>query len=408
MHYEYVASTNGGQIVRGTSELVSREAVISDLEARGLIVVSVTQSKPLQKLFERLSATVVGSVSLIEKVTFVKHLSLMLRAGLTIAEALEILIEQAQGRRFRFILESMHNDVLSGETFASSLAKFPKVFPPYVVNVIAAGELSGTLEGNLLHLADQLTKEYELRSRVKSAMLYPSVVMAAALLIGYIFAIYVIPQVAALFNGLKGITLPAVTVAMLAAAKFLRAHTLSSFFGIFGGAAFIVWLLRQKFLAKYTHWVILRLPVVGKISRHINLARMAMVLGTLLRSGVDIITATRVTATVVENWHYHHALEKVAAEMMTGKSFGEALGERPDLFPKVVTRMIGVGERTGKLDDVLTYLADFYQLEVETAMRNLSTLLEPILLLFIGVVALLLAFSILMPIYSFVSSIRKI
>lgn len=197
MHYEYVASTNGGQIVRGTSALVSREAVIAELEARGLIVVSVTQSKTILKLLDRLSSVAIGSVSLIEKVTFVKHLSLMLRAGLTVAEALEILIEQAQGRRFRTILESMHNDVLSGETFASSLAKFPKVFQPYVVNVIAAGELSGTLEGNLLHLAEQLTKEYELRSRVKSAMLYPSIVMGAALLIGYIFAIYVIPQVAA-------------------------------------------------------------------------------------------------------------------------------------------------------------------------------------------------------------------
>lgn len=408
MSFDYVASSNSGQISRGRSALLSREAVIADLESRGLIVISVTQAKSLQKLVDRLSAHAFGTVSLIEKVTFVKHLSLMLRAGLTVPESLEILIEQSQGRRFRFILESMQNEVISGETFASSLAKFPKVFPPYVVNVIAAGELSGTLEGNLLHLAEQLSKEYELRQRVKTAMLYPSVVMVAALLIGYVFAIYVIPQVSALFTGLKGITLPKTTIFMMQMAQFLKKNTASSFFGLFGGLALIVWTLRRAFLAKYTHWAILHLPVVGKISHHINLARMAMVLGTLLRSGVDIITATRVTATVVENWHYRRALEQAAHEMMGGKAFSEALATRPDLFPKVVTRMIGVGERTGKLDEVLVYLADFYQLEVETAMRNLSTLLEPILLLFIGAVALLLAFSILMPIYGFVSSIRKI
>lgn len=408
MHYEYVASTNNGQITRGTSELASREAVISELEARGLIVISVQQSKPLQKLIDRLSATAIGSVSLIEKVTFIKHLSLMLRAGLTVAESLEILIEQAQGKRFRYVMESMHNDVISGETFASSLARFPKVFPPYVVNVIAAGELSGTLEGNLLHLAEQLTKEYELRARVKSAMLYPSVVMGAALIIGYVFAIYVIPQVSSLFSGLKGISLPTLTVWMLAGAQFLKNHTLSSLVVTVGGIAFILWFLRLQLVAKYTHWVILHLPVVGKISHNINLARMSMVMGTLLRSGVDIITATRVTATVVENWHYQRALERVAAGMITGKTFGEVMDDRPDLFPRVVTRMVGVGERTGKLDEVLTYLSEFYQLEVENAMRNLSTLLEPILLVFIGGIALLLAFSILMPIYGFVTAIRSI
>ena len=408
MRFEYVASTNNGRIVRGESDLLSREAVIQELRGKGLIVVSVTQGKQLQRVLDRFSTMMLGTISFLEKVIFFKHLSLMLRAGLTVAESLEILIEQTSSRRFRFVVESMHNDVMAGESFAQALLKFPKVFAPYMINVIAAGELAGTLEGNLTHLADQLTKENELRSRVKSAMLYPAVVLAAALTIGYIFAIYVIPQVAALFVGLKGISLPPLTVAMLAVAGFLKKHTISSIIGTVGGVIFLVWFVRRAFLRPYTHYLLLKLPIVGGISKHVNLARFSLVLGTMLRSGVDIITACKVTATVVENYHYRRAILAVAKDMTVGKSMVEALEPHADLFPKVASRMLGVGERSGKLDEVLSYLADFYQLEVETAMRNLSTLLEPILLLVIGVIALLLAFSILMPIYSFVASIRKI
>lgn len=406
MSYDYVASSNTGEVTRGHSELLSRDAVAEDLESRGLIVISIAKRQRVGRFIDTVRMAFVGGVSFLDKVVFVKHLSLMLRAGLTVAESVEILIEQSDSRRFRFVLESLHNDVLAGGTFASALLKFPRVFPPYVINVVAAGELSGTLEGNLNNLADQLTKENEMRQRVRTAMLYPAVVLVAALVIGYLFAIFVIPQVAALFTGLKGVELPRLTVYMIAVAEFVRRYSISSFVGLVLGGLGIVWFLRRPFMHRYTHAVILRLPVIGKISHDLNLARFSLVFSTLMRSGVDIITATKVTSTVVSNYYYRQALTQAAEQMMVGRPLAVTLGEHKGLFPKVVTRMVGVGERTGKLDEVLAYLSDFYQLEVETAMRNLATLLEPALLLFIGAVALSLAFSILIPIYNFITAIK--
>src|SRR5512142_2452924 len=407
MPFQYVASTNAGKLRRGTSDLASRDAVIQDLEARGLVVVSVDELRRARSA-ERINAWILGTVGHVEKVLFTKHLSVMLTAGLTLLESIQILIEQSSTWRFRVILRAIYRRIERGERFSDALDAFPQVFSPFYVNIVRAGKLSGNLEENLEHLAVPFSTEPELRQKDRTALLYPTIVVLAAAFIRFFFATYVLPQVANLFAGLQGIKLPWVTVVLLRISAFARQYTFLSFVGLFGGLYFVWWFMRREFLAPFTHAVVIRLPVVGKIVQDVNLARFSLVFGTLLRSGIDITKALEVTSTVLGNIYYKRALGRVLVEVQRGQPVSEVILRYPKLFPRLTARMIGVGERAGKLEEVLGYLSDFYELEVETTMKNLQTVLEPILLLFVGLVALAMAFAILIPIYNFIAAIRRL
>jgi type IV pilus assembly protein PilC len=407
MPYQYVAATNNGKIRRGISDLASRDAVMQDLESRGMVVVSVDEVRRARS-GEVLSGFLLGTISHVDKVLFTKHLSVMLRAGLTLLESLQILIEQTQSWRFRMVLKAIYRRVERGEKFSDALGTFPQVFSAFYVNIVRSGELSGTMEENLEHLAVQFTKEHELRQKVRTALTYPTIVLVAAAGIGFFFATYVLPQVANLFSGLQGIKLPWVTVVLLKVSAFARKYTFLSFVGLFGGIYFIFWFLKRKFIAPFTHLFVLKMPVIRKIVMDVNLSRFSLVFGTLMRSGIDITKSLEVTSTVLGNMYYRRALGRILVEVQRGQPLSEAMGRYPELFPRITSRMIGVGERAGKLEEVLGYLSEFYELEVETTMKNLQTVLEPVLLMFIGLVALGMAFAILIPIYNFIAAIRRL
>ncbi|MBI4458006.1 type II secretion system F family protein, partial [Candidatus Uhrbacteria bacterium] len=213
---------------------------------------------------------------------------------------------------------------------------------------------------------------------------------------------------AGLFKSIPGIKLPLVTVLLLKVADFAQRYTFSAFFVFIGSIAFVSWILSRPLLAPITHRVTIRLPIFGRIVRDVNLARFSLVLGTMLRSGIPITSAVDITAQVLGNVHYRRELYRAREEMQRGNPLSGALAEAPNLYPGIVSKMINVGERTGNLETVLGYLAEFYELEVETATKNLSTALEPLLLLFIGGIALSMAYAILIPIYNFIGAIRRV
>ena len=407
MPFTYVATTEKGAVKRGSSDLASRASVIDWLQRRGLTVISV-QEKRRAALWERFEATILSRVSRTERLLFTKHLAVMIKAGMTLIDALRILEEQAGSASLKRICHRLVEGVERGRTISECLAAYPRVFTAFYVNIIRSGEMSGNLERNLDHLATQLSKDRDLDKRVQTAMMYPSVVLVAALLIGFFFSVFVLPQVAALFSGLQGIELPLVTRIMMRIANFTRQHTLSTFLGMLGIIFGTWYVVRLPILAPITHRIVLRLPIAGKIIKDINLSRFAMVLGTSLRSGLDITKSIELASTVLGNLYYRRALERTLYSVQRGTPLSETLVAESRIFPRVTARMIEVGERTGRLDDVLGYLAEFYELEVETAMRNLSTILEPVLLLFIGAIAMVMAYAILIPIYNFIAAIRKI
>lgn len=407
MPFHYSASTPDGKLLEGISDLLTREAVIEELSAGGNIVISVEQTSAIREVAKR-GRAFFGKVSHIDKVLFTKHLSIMLKSGLTLIESLDILAEQASSWKIRRIIEHISKKVQRGERFSDGLEDYSKVFSEFYVNIVRAGELSGNLQENLDHLAVQFTKEYELTKKVKGALLYPAIVLVASAAIGFFFATYVIPQVANLFKLLKGVQLPLVTRILLRVAEITREHTFLSFFTVFGGGYGIVWFVRRKFLAPVTHKITLSLPILRHIVQNVNIARFALVLGALLKSGIDITTCLRITSTVLSNVYYKRAVTEMVADIERGGTMSASLAKHPELFPKIVSKMIDVGERAGKLEEVLAYLSEFYELEVETTMKNLSTILEPVLLLFIGGIALAMAFAILIPIYNFITAIRNI
>lgn len=345
----------------------------------------------------------IGGVTLSQRALFAEHLSVMLKAGLSITEALNIAIDSANGK-LKKILTGILSSVESGHSLAESLSNYPKVFSGLFVNAVRAGESSGTLEDNLSHVAKQLQKDKELMSKVKGAMLYPVVVLTATFVLGMVLSFVVLPQITPLFTGLK-IELPFTTRVLIAFATFVEAHGIALFSGIVAFIALAAWFVKQKFSHPLTHWFFIHTPIIKEIVRSANLARFSRTLGTLLKSGLHIDEAVEITKNTLGNFYYRRALANVSNRIGKGSSLADNLNVYPKLFPVMTSRMVSVGEESGKLDDTLLYISHFYEIEVDNSTKTLSTAIEPLLLLFIGLAVGFLALSIITPIYNITGSV---
>lgn len=344
-------------------------------------------------------------VSLTDKALFAKHLSVMLEAGLVISEALSIIADSVKGR-FKKIIRGVLQSVEAGHSLSSSFARYPKEFSGIFVSATYAGEASGTLDENFRNIAAQLEKEKELSGKIKGALLYPAVVLSATFFLGMAMSFLVLPKITPLFRGLK-MELPITTRALLWFSSFMESYGLIFVVGVVGFVFFMLWLVKQKFSRPIVDSIVLHLPFVKEISHKTNLARFCRNLGTLLRSGLNIDEALEVTKDTLGNFYYSRAIGKVSQSISKGTKLSDNLREFDNLFPTMVTRMIMVGEKSGKLEDTLFYLADFYEAEVDNATKSLSTAIEPLLLIVIGFVVGFLALSIITPIYNVTGNINR-
>jgi len=346
-----------------------------------------------------------GGVSLIQKAFFAKHLAVMLKSGLSIVEALNIAQDSTRGK-LKKVLGGIMKSVRAGRSLSDSFSNYPKVFSGLFINATYAGEQSGTLEENLGHVAEQLEKEKELVSKVKGAMLYPIVVLAAAFILGLAMAFLVLPKIVPLFEGLK-MDLPITTRALIKFSHLIQDYGLVFFLGIIIFIALIIWLAKQKFSRPVTHWLLLNTPIIKRITRNVNLARFCRILGTLIKSGINIDEAMEIASKTVGNYYYQRCLAKVSKRIGKGTKLSDNLAEFEKFFPLIVIKMIKVGEESGKLEDTLLYLASFYEAEVDTATKTLATAIEPVLLIFIGLVVAFLALSIITPIYNITGGVSR-
>ena len=344
-------------------------------------------------------------VNITQKLVFARYLSVMLKSGLTISESLDIIHNQSTGK-FKNVVKAVLKSVEAGNSLSASLKKFSKVFPSLFISATYAGEVSGTLEKNLSNVAEQLRSEKELASKIKSAMVYPVIVIIATMVLGLAMAFFVLPKITPLFEGLK-MELPLTTRLLIWVSNQIQAHGLL----IFGGVVFLValffWLSKREFVRPFTHWFFLHAPIIKNISRNANLARFCQTLGTLLKSGLNIDEAFNITVDTVENYHYKTRLSKVSQRIGQGTKISENLEIYDKYFPRLVTSMIKVGERSGNLEGSLFYLAEFYEIEVDNATKSLSTAIEPILLIFIGLAVGVMALSIVTPIYQITGNIQR-
>jgi type IV pilus assembly protein PilC len=263
------------------------------------------------------------------------------------------------------------------------------------------------LEESLTDLADQLTKSYELRRKIRSAMTYPILVLTAAAAIGMGLSLFVLPKVIKMFESIT-VDLPFSTRILLGFSRFMVSYGLLFFGGVVLGIVALVWFLKLRPIKPFSHAALLRIPIFGRIAHDFNLATFARTMATLLKAGIAIGEAFETTANTLRNVRFKKALMRVKGSTETGSPASSALGEYPWLFPTIATHMISVGERTGKLEETFDYLAEFYEDEVDSMTKNLSTILEPVLLIVIGITVAFLAIAIIAPIYNFVGSIERL
>ncbi|MDD5749168.1 MAG: type II secretion system F family protein [Patescibacteria group bacterium] len=400
MIFHYQISDSQGKISQGTIEAASAKEARNRLALQPGTLISLKMAGEKKKA----GGIIIGRVRLVEKVMLAQHLSVMIKAGMTIDAALETLADNSSS-----VLNKRLNEVLvdvrKGHSLSAALAKHPKDFDKMFINMVAVGEEGGTLAKNLAIVASQQKKSYELRSKLKAASMYPTVVLLAVIALGALISAYVLPKIIGFFDSLN-VTLPLTTRMMIVISRFMAENWLAVLGVIFG--IFVAWqiLLKFKNSRYFIHSFILRLPILGKLDRQMNLALFCRTIASLLDSGISIDRALQIVSQTLGNEVYKREVILVYHKILKGMSLADALAGR-SYFPSLVSRMTRVGENSGQLSETLDYLADFYENEVDVITKNLSTMLEPVLLVIIGLSVAFAAMSIINPIYNLTGELGR-
>lgn len=346
-------------------------------------------------------------VKFVDKLLFTKHLSMMAASSITIAEALAILADQTESQLLRKTLLEMENDIKNGKSLTQAMQKHPKIFDSFYTSIIEVGETSGTIDKSLQYLSSQLAKEYAFRKKVQGAMMYPVIVLTAAGLVGVGVAIFVLPKLIDLFKGFD-VKLPLSTQILLFIATAMQNFGIGILIGLIGFVILIRFVLTRKAVKPYIDRALFYIPVFGKILQNAELASFCRNVGIMLKSGIPITSCLAIEVKISTNTVYQLYVLYMLAATQKGKSLSAELESgQYKKIPLIVTKMIAVGERTGKLEETLLYLADFFEDEVDDAVRNISTVIEPVMLLLIGGVVAFVALAIISPIYSLTGSVGR-
>ena len=347
---------------------------------------------------------IIGGVSGKELLLFAKQMHAAARAGYNTSQALELARSQSKGR-LKQILETASKDVEHGAYLHETLGKSKKYFSPLFLNLIKTGELSGSLEENLKRLTIIIEKDMDFRHKLRSAMTYPMFILVAVVGLGLSISLFVLPSLIPLFGSL-GVELPLSTRILLWFAEIFDAYGSQILFGFLGLVIALIVLFRHPSFKPISHWIVLKIPIVGRLIRQLNMARFGRSIASLTRSGMPIDESLKVTASVVTNYHYKEAIQSALPAIHKGQAVADALSEYPDFFDDIFIKLLALGESTGGLEDACDNIAEYFEGEVDDSMKNLTISLEPILIMFVGLIVAFVAFSIIGPIYKITGSIR--
>ena len=394
--FSYTALDAANTYIRNTIVARSLRQATADLEKQGLSVITVKKEQKKTWLDFELTS----GITLQEKILITRHLHTMMEAGVALDESLRTIAEQSTQLRIKTILSDLQASVQKGQPLHIALAKHPKYFPTLFVSLIKVGETSGKLDETLAYLLDQQENDYRLRTKIFNALLYPSIILTALILMVSLMLVFVIPRIESVLTSYD-VQLPVQTRILIWLSKALTNY----WYAIIPGIALIVYgfarLLKTAWGKKTWDDFLLWLPGVQSVVKEVNLARITRTLSSTLKSGLPIDRALELTASVVNHTRYRESLERATRFVRRGVPLGEVMRGRSAYFPPLSTRMIEVGEKTGKLDHMLTRLAVFYETSVDTKLTNLSSVIEPFLILFIGLVVGYVAISVMTPIWSF-------
>jgi type IV pilus assembly protein PilC len=403
MKYSYIAQTNAGIRQEGFVDAPDRFAAAQLVREKGLIPVATREVRTalsVDDVFNR----VFGKVKLQEKILFTRNLAGMLKAGLALSRALEVLEKQTTNTFLQKVLRGISHDIAEGGSLSFGMAKFPKVFSTLFISMVRAGEESGSVPESLIEVGQHLERTYTLNRKIKSALMYPLIIMCAIVLIAILMFIFVVPTITKTFIDL-GVELPTSTKLIITISNMFANHTLL----VLGGLAVFGFLMYMVVRIKTVHNALdllyTKMPLIGELVRQINAARTARTLASLLASGVEITKALSITADVLQNVHYKKILIETEEAVKKGSPMSASFRAHPKLFPIMVGEMIAVGEETGKLADMLVSVATFFEEEVDTKTKSLSTIIEPLLMIVIGGAVGFFAVAMITPMYSLLDAI---
>lgn len=399
--FNYTAASRDGKQQTGTIEAVDFMAAGHLLKEQGLVPLDLREHSSFN-ITEYLQGF--ATVPLKAKIAFIQNLDLLLRSGVAAPRAMRIIAKQTANRKFRKIVETLANDVESGKSLHQAMSAYPKIFSHIFLSMIEVGEISGNLEKSLEYLRLQLQREADLKSKTKGAMIYPAVIVTAMVIIGVLLAIFVLPGLTATFKDFDT-DLPVLTQIVISISDFAAANSIIVIVGLIIVSSGFVMLLQTPPGKRALHWFLLHMPMIAPITKKINIARFARILGSLMKSGISVVQGLAVTGDALGNVYYKEVVHETANNVKVGKQLTESLAQHDKLFPFIVTQMLAIGEETGNLEQILEQLAEANEAEIDDTMKNLSSIIEPLLLLVIGVVVGFLALALIMPIYNISQSI---
>jgi type IV pilus assembly protein PilC len=409
--YAYTARDKTGAIAKGNLFALDRASAVANLLEKGLVPI-LLKEEDLSGSKNKGVAGIVGifgklkfgnKIKLTDKVIFSRQFATMVNAGVPVAKSLAILKEQTTSKPFQIVIADLVKRVEGGTTLSAAMGAHPEVFSSVFVNMVAAGETGGILDEVLERLAVQQEKDAEIVGKVRGAMIYPGVITSVTIGAFVFLMTVIVPKLGAIFLDL-GVDLPIYTKIMLGISNALTKYGIFVFAGFVAGFILISRYVHTPGGKKIFHALILKMPIFGPIISKVNIARFARTFGSLMTSGIAVLEALKATSSAVGNVVFKADLEHIAAEVKNGKPISEPM-RASKLFPPIVSQMISVGEETGKLDEILLKLAEFYEKEVDSIVAGITSIIEPILIIVIGVIVGFIIVSVFGPLSQLSSAV---
>lgn len=398
-HFTYTAERSDGEVYRGTTEAKDRFEVYQIVRREGGHIISLEEERPNDWLSLRFWNTKFSTIKEYDKILMSRNLGAMLSAGLPLARALSVLERQTKNPRLRETISEIASSVRRGDSFHDSLAIHPRVFTPLFVSMVKAGEESGDLAGALKVVSEQMERMYDLKKKVRGALLYPCIILIAIFGIGALMMTQVVPTLAQTFVEMN-VELPMQTRIVIGISNFLVGNTYTAALLLALIVAIIYTAFKTEGGRRLLDFVFIHTPLVGNLVREVNAARTSRTLSSLLSAGVDVLSSLEISREVVQNSYFRAVIAAAKDAVGQGAPLSQEFARHDTLYPAFVGEMMAVGEETGQTPEMLRRLAMFYEDEVDRKTKDMSTVIEPFLMVFIGAAVGFFAYAMIVPIYS--------
>lgn len=405
MKFFYTARSKSGETITGEQEALSEADLTEFVKSQGASLLFFEKQKEGGLMHYDVGRLLdfFRGVPRKEKIIFARNLAVMINAGIPLTRSLQTLARQSASSVFSDVILDIAGEIAEGKGFGETLKKYPDVFSTIFINMITVGETTGNLDEVLTILAGQMEKDNETRSKVIGSLIYPAVIITAMLGIGIFMMIYVVPQITGVFEEMN-VELPFMTKMIISISKFLQKYWYLGAGGLVLMIVGIKWLFKIEIVKKIFHFILLRAPIAGDIVRKVNSARISRNMSALLKSGVSLTRTLEILSDTTDNYFFSKSLQETKIGVEQGLTLNKVLSNYPELYPPMVLEMVAIGEETGALTDLLIKIAEFFEREVEQLTKNMSSIIEPVLMVVIGAAVGFFAVSMIQPMYSLTNS----